>query len=721
MQRYILFILIILNLFPLTLKAEEGMWPSVLLSKKIAEMQKMGLKLSAEEIFSTTNASIKDAIVQFGGGCTGVLVSDQGLLLTNHHCGFGSIQRQSSMDHDYLSTGFWAGSLQEELPNPGLSVTFLISMEDVSDRVLNGVNPGMSEQDRGTIIKNNIGKIEKEAAQASGYDAKVKPFYSGNQYFLFLNEIFKDVRLVGAPPSNIGSFGGDTDNWAWPRHTGDFSVFRIYASKDNKPAEYSRDNVPYKPRKYLPVWLKGVEKGDFTMVFGFPGTTKEYLTSYGVDLIAFKENPVKVAFRQKRLDVIEAAMATDARTRIQYASKRAGIANGWKKMMGESKGIERLNTLQSKHDQEDAFIAWANVDKEKSKKYSNIIIAEESVYKRLYPFDLAGIYITEGFQGIELLKFAGGFKDLEKLLEQKKINQADLQKAAEKLKAATRAFYKDYQPKVDCRVAKDLLEMISENMGASFKPDYFAEIEKKQDGKWEEYVNRLYKTSVFADSSRLIKVLSALRIKDLKRLDSDQAYLLSTSASLVLEKKINPVIQECSRSVDSLQRLYVEGLMLFHKDKLFYPDANSSMRIAYGKVDDYSGADAVNYRYYTTVQGILQKENPDIYDYVVEPKLKGLINSRDFGQYMDKDSTMHVAFIASNHTTGGNSGSPVIDANGRLIGLNFDRNWEGTMSDLQYDPAQCRNITLDIRYCLFIIDRFAGAKRLIDEMQILKD
>ena len=721
MNKIITTVLIILTVAPLLLKAEEGMWPALFLGRKIAEMQKLGLKLGADDIYSITNSSLKDAVVQFGSGCTGVLVSETGLLLTNHHCGFGYIQKQSSLEHDYLTHGFWALSREEELPNPGLSVTFLVRMEDVTNKVMEGVSPAVCEQDRNKVIKKNIEQIEKEAIKGTGFEAKVKPFYYGNQYFLYISEVFKDVRLVGAPPSDIGSFGGDTDNWSWPRHTGDFSVFRIYASKENKPAEYSKDNIPYKPKKHLTVSLKGVEKGDFTMVLGFPGTTREYLTSYGIDLIAYKENPLKVSFRQKRLDIIEAAMSADPKTRIQYASKRARIANGWKKMMGESRGIMRLATLENKHEEEKGFNAWVIADPEREKKYGKLFQTAQSIYQRMYPFDIAGIYITEGFRGIELLTFAGSFNDIIKQSSQKNVNRPDLIKLAVNLMAASNTFYKDYQQNTDKQVALALLEKISGEMDPSFKPDYFTRVEKKVKGNWEEFVNGLFSASIFADSSRLFKILSDPGAKTIKKLGNDPAYLLSASASGIMDKKVSPLTLECNGRIDSLQRIYTEGLMAYKNDKTFYPDANSTFRIAFGKVDDYSPADGINYNYFTTTKGILQKENPDIYDYVVEPRLKALIQGRDFGQYADKDGTMHVAFTASNHTTGGNSGSPVLDGNGRLIGLNFDRNWEGTMSDLQYDPDQCRNIVLDIRYCLFIIDRFAGAQRLIDEMKLMKE
>jgi len=697
------------------------MWPPVMLKQRIAEMQKMGLALAAEDIYNTDAASLKDAVVQFGGGCTGVLVSANGLLLTNHHCGFGSIQKQSSLEHDYLTKGFWAASTDEELPNPGLTVTFLVKMEEVTAAVLDGIKAGMSETDRSAVVRQNIDKIEKEAAKSSGLEAKVKPFYYGNRYFLFINEVFKDVRLVGAPPSDIGSFGGDTDNWAWPRHTGDFSVFRIYASRDNRPAAYSKDNIPYKPKKYLSISLGGIEKGDFTMVFGYPGTTKEYLTSYGVDLVANRENPLRVAFRQVRLDIIEAAMDADARTRIQYASKRAGIANGWKKMMGETNGISRLNTVGNKEKLEESFSTWVAGSAERTAKYGKLVEQAKTTYAKVLPCDLGGIYITEGFQSIELLRFAASFRDIIRLSARKDLQQSELVKSAEKMKNAARIFYKDYQPQVDRQVAVSLFEMISRDMPASFKPDYFQSVEKKQQGNWDAYCKRLYSGSVFSDSAAIFRLLSDPVAKQISKLGKDEASLLAASAAAVMEKQVTPVMTVCNKTIDSIQRLYIDGLMAFRAEKTFYPDANSTYRIAYGKVDSYSPADAVTYSWFTTVKGILQKENPRVYDYVVEPGLKELINKGDFGRYADKDGSMHVAFTASNHTTGGNSGSPVLDAKGRLIGLNFDRNWEGTMSDLQYDPEQCRNIVLDIRYCLFIIDRFAGAQRLIQEMSLEKD
>ena len=457
------------------------------------------------------------------------------------------------------------------------------------------------------------------------------------------------------------------------------------------------------------------------MVFGFPGSTKEYLTSFGVELLAQKENPVKIMFRQKRLDIIEAAMSSDRKTRIQYASKHAGIANGWKKMIGESRGVDRLNTIDHKRELEDGFKAWSAADHERTIKYGLILNAFEKTYQRFFPYDLAGIFISEGFQGIELLKFTGTFKDLISLSSQKSVKPEVLKKTTDRMRGSARNFFKDYQVKVDKDVASSLLQIISEKMNPEFKPAIFMEIEKKYSGNLEEYVEKLYSTSIFTDSTELLSILNDPVKKNLIRLKHDIAYLMAASFAEISEKKINPVMSESNRKIDSLQRIYIAGQMQYQTGRLFYPDANSGMRISYGKADDYGPSDAVTYLYFTTTKGILQKENPAKFDYVVEPRLKELINKQEYGNYCDKDGTMHVAFIASNHTSGGNSGSPVLDGKGRLIGLNFDRNWEGTVSDLQYDPELCRNITLDIRYCLFIIDRFAGAKRIIDEMNLVND
>jgi hypothetical protein len=720
-------LVVILFSFRFSMIAEEGMWIPVLLEKlNIKQMQDMGLKLSAEDIYSVNHSSLKDAIVLFGGGCTAEIVSPDGLILTNHHCGLGNIQRHSTVEHDYLTNGFWAKSREEELANPGLTVTLLVRMEDVTDKVLTGVTNKMNQFQRAQIIKQRMDTLEKEAVKGTRYEAKIRPFYYGNQYYLFVNEVFRDVRLVGAPPSAIGQFGGDTDNWMWPRHGGDFSVFRIYADKNNNPAAYSTENVPYKPKNFLPVSLKGYEKGDFTFVFGYPGSTREYLTSYGVDLIANKENPVRTRLRQKRLDIMNEAMNGSSQIRIQYTSKHQGIANGWKKMIGETKGIKKLNAVAKKQEFEKEFQVWADsVGSRQSavnieNRYISLLPEFEKTYDYYLPVDIASVYLTEAGMGIEMVRFASSFFELVTISKKQDTKEEDVTKVLEKLKKSAKTFYKDYQQSIDSKVMKEMMAEMKRNMNNDYLPMIFIEIEKDHKNDFSAYSDDLFTKSLLIDSTRLRKFLNNYKKNDYKRLEKDPAYILSKSIYSRNEKEVAPFVSRFNGKIDSLQRIYMAGQMAFEKDKKFYPDANSTLRISYGKVDDYYPADAVHYEYFTTSQGILEKEDSAIYDYAVDPKLKNLIITKDFGRYSDKDGTLHLAFTASNHTTGGNSGSPVLDAHGNLIGLNFDRNWEGTMSDLMYDPDQCRNITLDIRYCLFIIDKYAGAGHLIKEMKIIE-
>jgi len=700
--------------------AEEGMWIPMLLEQlNIKHMQDLGLKLTAEDIYSVNHSSLKDAIVQFGGGCTAEIVSAQGLILTNHHCGLGAIQRQSSLIHDYLTDGFWAASFGEELPSPGVTATLLVRMEDVTDRVLEGVDKTMNQFQRAAVIKENAERIERAAMQGTNYDARVRPFYYGNQYYLLINEIFKDVRLVGAPPSNIGKFGGDTDNWMWPRHTGDFSIFRIYADKNNKPAAYSKENVPYLPKSYLPISLKGYQKNDFTFVFGYPGSTREYLSSYGVDLTANKENPLKTGLRRQRLDIMQSAMDQSRLVRIQYTSKANGIANYWKKMIGESRGIKRLDAVSKKEQFEQVFQAWADSTPQRKALYGNLHFAFKAAYQLYLPIDLSSIYISEAGQGIEIVRFAAGFRDLVRISKKGGVNSADILSATESLKKNSREFFKNYQSSIDQKVMAVMLGEMDVHMDPGFLPGVFTEIDKSYGHDFSAYASGLFARSLFADSVKILKFLDSYKRAKVKILEEDPAFRLMTSIYDRNDKDIVPVMTKISGEIDSLQRIYMAGQMEMQRQKLFYPDANSTLRVACGKVDDYIPADAVRYDYFTTLAGVMQKEDPAIYDYQVDPRLKKLYLAGDFGGYADRDGTLHVAFTASNHTTGGNSGSPVLNAEGELIGINFDRNWEGTLSDLMYDPSQCRNISLDIRYCLFVIDKVAGSHRLIDEMKIV--
>jgi len=697
--------------------AEEGMWIPLLLNKNIEQMQKMGWKLSAEEIYSINHSSLKDAIVKFGGGCTGEVVSPNGLLLTNHHCGFGVIQRHSSLEHDYLTDGYWAGTMEQELPNPGLTVTFLVRMVDVTSQVLEGVSNTISEEERESIISKNSKSISEKAIEGTHYSAKVIPYFHGNQYYLYVTEIFKDIRFVGAPPSGIGKFGGDTDNWMWPRHTGDFSVFRIYADSNNLPAEYSKDNVPYKPKHFFPISLEGYKEGDFTLLFGNPGSTQEYLPSFAVDLIAFKENPVKIGLRQKRLNVIGYSMDTSRLVRIQYASKHAGIANYWKKMIGETRGITRANGVAKKKAFESDFQKWAN-EKDNANGYSEILPLFETLYNELYPIDMAYTFLREAGMASEVFSLATNAQQLINAAVDEKISSEEVQKQEETLLKTSRGFYKNYQPLIDQMITTEMLQEMQKNMAKEYLPDIFVTIEKKYKGDIQAYTEKLFATSLFTDSNRLYHFLGDFKRKSARKLSSDPAYLLGQSILTAYRNDILPKMRMIDSRIDSLQRVYMLALMAMEPDRQFYPDANSTMRVCFGKVDGFEPSDGVKYNYFTTARGILEKEDSTVYDYAVDPRLKDLIASADYGKYADKDGKLHVAFISTIHSTGGNSGAPVLNGNGELIGINFDRNWEGTMSDLMYDPDQCRNIVLDIRYLLFILDKYAGAGWLVEEMDI---
>ena len=685
-------------LFIMPLMADEGMWIPMLLKKNEADMQQKGMKISAEDIYSINQACLKDAIVLFGSGCTGEFVSDKGLLFTNHHCGYSYIARNSTLEHNYLANGFWAKSLEEEIPCPGLTATRLVRMEDVTKQVLDGVTNDMNEVKRNEKIADNIEKITKKATEGTHYKAIIKPFYYGNQYFMYVNEVFTDVRMVGTPPSNIGKFGGDTDNWMWPRHTGDFSVFRVYAGADNKP---------YKPLQHLNVSLKGVEENDFTFVFGYPGTTNRYATSQAVDLAANVTNPIRIALRTIRLNHYNNAMNKDAAQRLKYSSRVASIANGWKKWQGESLGINRLNGVEKKQAFEQKFQQWAN-DKP---MYKDVLPAMEKNYAILRNIELKNTYFSEAVVASDIMTRA---TQLYKLAITE--NNATIEKTVKDLIKSNENYFKDFDKHtiVDRAI---FIETFCNMCQAGFGG--FVANKDVDVAKMEEMLGKIYDNSILTSEKDIMKLLKNYKAKDSKKILKDPAVALYLSAAdNLLSADDRKQYTEVKNEINRLYRLYVKGMMEMDANNVSFPDANLTLRVAYGHVEGFKPKDGVYYKAYTTLDGIMEKENPDIYDYVVEPRLKELYNTKDYGQYANNKGELPVAFIATNHTTGGNSGSPVLNANGELIGLNFDRCWEGTMSDLLFDPNYCRNITLDIRYCLFIIDKYAGAKNLIDELTI---
>ncbi len=687
--------------------ADEGMWIPMLLGRNEADMQKAGMHISAKDIYDINNACLKDAIILFNQGCTGEYVSDEGLFLTNHHCGYSYITMHSTVEHDYLTNGFWAMNRSQEIPCPGLTATRLVRMEDVTSQVLQGITAETTEGERNAIIESNIKKITSRATEGTHYKAIIKPFYYGNQYFMYINEVFTDVRLVGAPPSNIGKFGGDTDNWMWPRHTGDFSMFRVYADKDNKPAPYNASNKPYRPLKHLDISLDGVKEGDFTFVFGYPGTTQRYVTSDAVELAANIENPIRINLRTIRLRHYNNAMNQSPAQRLKYASRVASIANGWKKWQGETQGINRLKGVEQKKAFEKRFQEWATG----KPQYYNVLPQLKEAYNQLRPVEVELTYFNEAVMASDFMNRAIDYWRLS--------NSDDIVTnltTVNKMKEANEKYFSDFSQHtvVDRAI---FIETFMVMWQAGYAP-YLGEaltaaaVEKK--------LGKIYDESLLNNKAKLQKFLNSYTDKSNSKLKKDPAITLFTEAyNQAYDPQKITTYRRANQEIQRLMRLYVKGMMEMQPDVNFFPDANLTLRVAYGHVEGFRPKDGVYYKPYSTLQGIMEKENPDIYDYVVEPRLKELYQTKDYGRYGTADKEMPVGFIATNHTTGGNSGSPVLNADGQLIGLNFDRCWEGTMSDLLFDPDYCRNICLDIRYCLFIIDKFAGAKHLVDEMTLV--
>ena len=667
-----------------TATADEGMWLPNMIKERIKEMRRMGFKLKADDIYSNEKASLKDAVVQFGGGCTGEFISAEGLLLTNHHCGYSSIQKLSSVEHDYLTDGFWAMSRGEELHVPGLTVSLLVKMEDVTDRIAAG------ESTRSII---------EEESKGEGMRAEIQSIYYGNQHVLYVYRTYRDVRLVGAPPSSIGKFGGDTDNWVWPRHTGDFSIFRVYADSNNEPADYSEENVPYRPARHFKVSTKGVEEGDFTMIYGFPGNTQEYVTADAVEYVAEVSNPMKIALRTIRLDIIAEAQSKDVATRIAYAAKHANIANAWKKWQGESLGLGKLGTIEKKREYEKAFASWATG----KPQYASLLDSMHVAYQEVIPHYFARELFNETILGMEFFNYAYWFYTYD-------ANGHEL--TADKQTEARKKYLNDYRKEIDHAISRRMLsEYIARMPKEEVPAELLAAIEEY--GSPEAFVDHL-----FADT-QLLTDYPLTREKYL----ADPMVQFAQWFAKPLAKNRDYAYRNLSNvpAIEKWYRTYMQALREWDKERAFYPDANFTLRVAYGTVTGYENADGEYHTHLTTIDGIIAKDNPEIYDYDIPQTLRDIYRTKEYGRWAVEHNgrkSVPVCFLASNHTTGGNSGSPVLNGKGELVGINFDRTWRSTMSDIEFDPSICRNISVDIRYVLFVIDRIGGAGHLVEEMGV---
>ena len=699
--------------------ADEGMWIPLFLGYNEAEMQQMGFHLTADDVYSINHHSMKDGIVLFGGGCTGELISPDGLLVTNHHCGYSYVQAHSSMEHNYLHNGFWSKNRDEELVTNGLTVTFLVYMEDVTAKVLDGVTDGMSESERNAKIKKNITAVENEAIEGTHYTAKIKPFYYGNQYFLFVNEVFEDVRLVGVPPESIGKFGGDTDNWMWPRHTGDFSLWRIYTDKDGNPAPYSPDNIPLKSKKYFPISIKGVNEGDFTLVFGYPGSTQQFLISDAVDIKANVQNPIAIHARDLRLEAMKRQMEKSTEIRLMYSAKSNSISNGWKKWIGESKGINECGVVARKIAEEKEFEKWVNADPERQKQYGTLLSDMKKLYVDYKKQVKSFTFLSETFIGVEINRLmCTRLNWFATSCAPDVWTDEQFEKGKVELAENMRSFYSSYNVDIDSECFVELMYYYFSEQDPELVPESLRKYINMPKSEWQAFLDREKKKAPYLfDGEKMMERIQKAKRKDWAKLLDDELYIFVMAAYQAYVSAYY-AMDRTETQLDLYYRTYVKALMEKDTDKTFYPDANLTMRVTYGNVKGFDPSDGVRYTHYTTLAGVIAKDNPDIFDYKVDPKLKELFANHDFGPYANDKGELPVCFIASNHTTGGNSGSPVIDADGNLIGINFDRVWQGTMSDINYDVNRCRNISLDVRYFLFIVDKFAGAQNIIDELDI---
>ena len=697
--------------------ADEGMWlPQLLAALNEKEMKRMGMKINASDIYSISKGSLKDAIVSFGGFCTAEVISDKGLLLTNHHCGFDAIQNHSSLQNNYIRDGFWAYNNGQELQNPGLFATFIISIDEVTATVLNGITTSMSERERQSAIDKNIDGYKKNIKKESYQDIVIRPFFDGNKYFMFITETYKDVRLVGAPPSSIGNFGKDTDNWMWPRHTGDFSMFRIYAGKDNKPADYSADNVPYKPKRSLNISLDGMKEGDFTMVFGFPGRTTEYLHSAAVEQIMNVSDPAKIAIREKALDVLNSFMRKDEQIKIQYAAKYAGIENAYKKWKGEVLGLRSSNAVGKKQELEGSFEKIVLSQPAMNIAYADLLKKLKQAYADIEPYALARDYYNEIISKIELFGIAANANSVVTAFTK---DEATYKKAVTDVSEKLNGTFAEYNPTVDQKLFEVLMEMYVNNQKGENVSPLLKKLLAENSNSYAALAKSIYGQTALTDLNKTKNLINGVATSGIQTVTNDAAAALYSDIFKTYVTTVSPKLNEIQNTINQLQRTYMQAQMDVFTKKVFYPDANSTLRLTYGNVKGYTARDAVQYNFYTYLDGVMEKYKPGDYEFDVPQKLIDLYSKKDFGQY-GVNGKQPVCFIAANHTTGGNSGSPALDAYGNLVGLNFDRVWEGTMSDINYDKNICRNIMVDIRYVLFIVDKFAGAKNIIAELKLVK-
>lgn len=718
MMRFLpVFLLLFLLLCPCRfLYADEGMWLlSLIKEMNYSRMKEMGCKLTPEDIYNTNKSSLKDAVIIFGGGCTGEVISDKGLILTNLHCGYDEIQAHSTLQNDYLQNGFWAGSLLEELPNPGLTVTFLVRMEDVTDRIEAKLNDKMDETERQSVIDEISKSIEKEAVKNTHYQAEVEHFFEGNQFFLFVYEKYKDVRLVGNPPVSIGDFGSLTDNWMWPRHKADFALFRVYTSPDGKPAEYAPENIPLKPKHHLPVSLKGVNEGDFTMIIGRPGSTNRYMSSFGVMEIYKVKNPCRIKIRTTKLDIINQTMQKSPELRLKYAAKYKSSSNYWKYSIGQNEGIEDYKLLEKQIQAEKQLTDWIQSKNERKAQYEKVLPNLKSAYNSRSEYYKAYYYVLEALiYGPEMFYFSNRFKKLYRLLTNSP-GSADIEAKIKELKEEGDLYFKNFDLQTDKDISKALFKIFIEDIEPGFYPDIFKEIKTSYENKIELFIDKAYNKSIFSDQIRYNNFLEAPNTEKLKNDPAYKANLSFLNQYRFLRDGLNSV----SDIIDQNNRLLICALQEMNPEKKFYPDANRTLRLTYGKVEGYMGKNNTTFKYYTDLEGVIRKEDSSNYEFIVSPKLKQLFNQKNYGEYGD-NGTMPVCFITNTDITGGSSGSPVIGANGELLGVAFDTNWEGLTGDIKYIADKQRTICTDIRYILFVIDKFADAGHIVNEMTIVE-